>query len=385
MTPQIISRSRDEARFDSLDPWATEAVGHHFDQADASGFGLFFSFDHNHFSSPSEYTEYLKPLLSRPSYFKYAGKPLVSTFNGDSVTDGIWAEFKAAVGEVLLIPGFSAAVPGPDFFATRTALDGVFHWNSWPDASPDKADVSDAEDSAYLSAAHSAGKLFIMGISPLQFKHIDASEDNWYRRGDGNLELILEQTLALKSNMIELQTWKDAGESHYMGNWWEEPIAGTPILDYVRDYDHKGYLQVLGPFIQAWKRGDKTTVGMVPSGRDVQGALWHHTLTVNSDCGADALGKPRDFGNAEDVVSGIVFVAAGKTDLVAIVSNWDRELGRVDLVERHNKLNIEGLGDGNVSIKVVDGSGAVSGEATGPLAVLSSAALCNYNFQVVGF
>ncbi|KAL5450847.1 hypothetical protein PMIN05_000734 [Paraphaeosphaeria minitans] len=301
---------------DSLDPWATEAVGHHFDQADASGFGLFFSFDHNHFSSPSEYTEYLKPLLSRPSYFKYAGKPLVSTFNGDSVTDGIWAEFKAAVGEVLLIPGFSAAIPGPDFFATRTALDGVFHWNSWPDASPDKADVSDAEDSAYLSAAHSAGKLFIMGISPLQFKHIDASEDNWYRRGDGNLELILEQTLALKSNMIELQTWKDA---------------------------------------------------------------------VNSDCGADALGKPRDFGNAEDVVSGIVFVAAGKTDLVAIVSNWDRELGRVDLVERHNKLNIEGLGDGNVSIKVVDGSGAVSAEATGPLAVLSSAALCNYNFQVVGF
>ncbi|KAL5471876.1 hypothetical protein PMIN07_001376 [Paraphaeosphaeria minitans] len=339
---------------DSLDPWATEAVGHHFDQADASGFGLFFSFDHNHFSSPSEYTEYLKPLLSRPSYFKYAGKPLVSTFNGDSVTDGIWAEFKAAVGEVLLIPGFSAAIPGPDFFATRTALDGVFHWNSWPDASPDKADVSDAEDSAYLSAAHSAGKLFIMGISPLQFKHIDASEDNWYRRGDGNLELILEQTLALKSNMIELQTWKDAGESIIWG------IGGRSRL----------------LALQSWTTSGTTII------RDICRFL---DLSFKRGSAVIRLPWPRDFGNAEDVVSGIVFVAAGKTDLVAIVSNWDRELGRVDLVERHNKLNIEGLGDGNVSIKVVDGSGAVSAEATGPLAVLSSAALCNYNFQVVGF
>ncbi|KAL5381236.1 hypothetical protein DPSP01_007229 [Paraphaeosphaeria sporulosa] len=370
---------------DSLDSWATETVGHLFDQADDSGFDLFFSFDHNHFSSPSEYADFLKPFLSRPSYFKYAGKPLVSTFNGESVTDDNWASFKAAVGDILLIPGFSAAVPSPDFFAARNSLDGVFNWNSWPDASAGKADVSDADDSTYLSAAHGAGKLFIMGVSPLQFKHIDSSDNNWYRRGEGNLELRLEQALTLQPDMIELQTWNDAGESHYMGNWWEEPIAKTPILDYVRDYDHKGYWQVLGPFIQAWKRGDSTTAGIVPSGKDVQGAFWHHTLTVNADCGADAFGKPRDFGNAEDVVSGIILVAVGKTGLVARVKNGDRELGQVDLVEGYNRFKVEGLGDGSVSVKVVDGSGAAVAEATGSLSVSSSAALCNYNFQVVGF
>jgi glucan endo-1,3-alpha-glucosidase len=369
---------------DSMDGWATDTVNHLFDQADASSFGLFFSFDHNHFTSPTEYTEYLKPFLTRPSYFKYNAKPLVSTFNGEAISNDDWASFKSAVGDVLLIPGFSNAVPSPDFFSTRSALDGVFNWNSWPAAASGKVDVSDVDDTTYLSAAHSQSKLFIMGVSPLQFKHIDAG-NNWYLRGEGNLEVRLGQALALQPDMIELQTWNDAGESHYMGNWWEDPIGGTPILDYVRDYDHKGYWNILGPFIQAWKRGDTTMAGMVPVGKDVQGAFWHHTLTVNADCGADGFGKPRDFANAEDVVSGVVLVAAGKTGLVAVVNNGDKELGRTEaLVEGFNKFRVEGLGDGQVSVKIVDGSGAVVTEATGPLSVSSSAALCNYNFQVVG-
>lgn len=369
---------------DSLEAWATGTVNHLFDQADASGFELFFSFDHNKLTSPSQYLDFVKPYLTRASYFKYNGKPIVSTFNGEAVSNDEWASFKVAAGDVLLIPGFSNATPSPDFFSDRSALDGIFNWNSWPVAAAGKVEVSDTDDSTYLSAAHKDNKLFIMGVSPLQFKHID-SNGNWYLRGEGNLENRLEQALALQPDMIELQTWNDAGESHYMGNRWDDPILNTPILDYVRDYDHKSYWNILGPFIRAWKRGDTTTVGMVPDGKDVQGTLWHHTLTVNADCTSDSLGKPRDFGNAEDVVSGIVLVAAGKTGFVAIVSNGGRELGRIDLVEGFNKFKMEGLGDGNVSIKVLDGTGAVASEATGPLEVSSSAALCNYNFQVVGF
>ncbi|KAL1596579.1 hypothetical protein SLS60_009227 [Paraconiothyrium brasiliense] len=347
--------------------------------------GLFFSFDHNHFTRPSEYTDYLMSFLARPSYFKINNKPIVSTFNGESVTNDEWTTFKAAVGDILLIPGFSAATPSPDFFTTRSALDGVFNWNSWPDSSAGKIEVSDTEDAAYLAAAHSQNKLFIMGVSPLQFKHIDPSQNNWYRRGEGNLEVRLEQALKLQPDMIELQTWNDAGESHYMGNWWEDPIQGTPILDYVREYDHRGYWNILGPFIQAWKRGDTTTSGMVPSEKDVQGTFWHHTLAVNADCGSDGFGKPRDFENAEDVVSGIVLVATGKTGFVAIIHNGDQELGTISLVEGFNKFKVEGLSDGQVSVKILDGSGATAVEASGPLEVSSSATLCNYNFQVLGF
>ncbi|KAJ4299977.1 hypothetical protein N0V90_005225 [Kalmusia sp. IMI 367209] len=371
---------------DSLDSWATNTVAQLFDQADSLNFGLFFSFDHAsaaYFTSPSQYTGYLKPFLTRPSYFKYNGRSIVSTFGAETVSNDEWTTFKAAVGDVLVIPGFYQATPRPDFFSDRAAIDGVFNWNAWPAAAAGKATVSDVDDLTYLSAAHSAGKLFILGISPLQFKPIDAGQ-NWYLRGEDNLEVRLEQALALQSDIIELQTWNDAGESHYIGNSWEEPIAGTPILNYTREYDHKGYWKIIAPFIQAWKRGDTTTAGMVPTDEDVQGAFWHHTLTVNADCGADGFGKPRDVGNVEDVVSGAVLVAKGRTGLVAVVINDDKELDRVELSEGYNKFKLGGLGAGKVRIEVVDGSTVIA-SASGPLEVSTSATLCNYNLQVVGF
>ena len=369
---------------DSLDGWARNTTSHLFDQADTSGFGLFFSFDHNHFANPADYTEFLKPYLNRTSYFQYNEKPLVSTFNGEDISDADWATFKKAVGDILLVPGFSRATPKLDFFTGRESLDGIFNWNSWPSPEAGKANVSDSDDATYLTAAHDQGKLFMMGISPLQFKHMD-SGNNWYLRGEGNLENRLEQVLALQPDMIELQTWNDAGEGHYMGNWWEEPIQNTPIPDYVRGYDHTGYWKVLAPFIKAWKQGETTTAGMVPIGKTVQGAFWHHAVTVDADCETDPLGKPRDYQNAEDVVSGIVLVESSKKGLVAVVTNGRKELGRITLSGGYNQFKFEGLGVGRVKIDILDEAEKVVVSAIGDLEVLAFVPLCNYNFQVVGF
>lgn len=352
-------------------PWATDTVNHLFDQADQLGFGLFFSFDHAssaYFTSPSQYAEYLKAFITRPSYLKYSGKALVSTFGAETITNDEWASFKATVGDILIIPGFYQATPHVDFFSNRMAIDGIFNWNSWPAASVGKVAVSDADDKTYLSAARNAGKLFMLGISSLQFKHIDADQNNWYLRGEDNLETRLGQALAMQPDMIELQTWNDAGESHYFGNSWDDPIANTPILAYTKDYDHRGYWKVLAPFIQAWKRGDTTLASMFPSDGVVQGAFWHHPLTVGADCGSDGFGKPRDVGNAEDVVSGIVIVAKGKPGLVAIVRNGDKELGKLALVEGYNKFKFEGLGPGAVAIEVQEGN-IVIASAKGPIEV----------------
>jgi glucan endo-1,3-alpha-glucosidase len=117
-----------------------------------------------------------------------------------------------------------------------------------------------------------------MGVSPLQFKHID-SGDNWYRRGEENLEYRFGQVLSMQPDFIELQTWNDAGESHYMGNSWPEPIAGTAIVGYTQNYDHTGYWQILPAFIKAYKSGATTTSTMYPTnGAIAQGTFWHHTL-----------------------------------------------------------------------------------------------------------
>lgn len=179
----------------------------------------------------------------------------------------------------------------------------MFNWNSWPFADQGKVIVPTAADETFHNAAKSAGKLFMMGLSPLQFKHTSPYE-NWYRRGEQNLEYRFGQVLKLQPEMLEIQTWNDAGESHYMGNIWPEPIAGSKIPAYTDGYDHTGYLQVLPSFIQAYKRGDTTTDKMFPTnGAAAQGVFWHHTLLTSADCSSDSMGKPSGLENAENQVT----------------------------------------------------------------------------------
>lgn len=376
--------------FDQFASWSTPTVEHLFKNADEiGGFGLFFSFDHapGHFSKPSEYTQYLKDHIGRKSYFKYQGKPVVSTFGGKSVDNSEWSNLKAKVGDILIIPGFYDIDPNTAFI-NKDSIDGVFNWNSWPQTNEGKVTVSTADDKIYQTKARQASRLFMMGISPLQYKHLGepAKKDDWYRRGEKNLEYRFGQVLDLQPDMLQFQTWNDAGESHYMGNLWPEPMTSSPqIQALVKDRDHKGYWEIIPAFIQAWKRGDRTTANMVPTnGKPVQGTFWHHTLTVDANCGADPLGKSGDIKKAaEDSVSGVVLVAKGRKNLVAVVNVGNKELGKQTLVEGFNRFKFDGLTPGKVQLEVWDGSTMIGG-GYGKLPVTNSADLCNYNFQVVG-
>jgi glucan endo-1,3-alpha-glucosidase len=369
----------------TFESWATDTVDLLFKHADDLGFGLFFSFDMagGYFSDPSEYADVLKSYLSRPSYFQYNGKALVSTFGGEDVPMASWSSFKESVGDVLVIPGFYQATPSDDFFSDKGSLDGVLNWNSWPNQAIGQAKVATDDDKKYMTAAKDASKIFLMGISPLQYKHMDAT-NNWYRRGESNLEVRLAQVLDMQPDMLEIQTWNDAGESHYVGNIWPEPAAGSPSIQaYTDGYNHTGYKEILGPFITAWKRGDTTTGGIVPNnGKDVQGTFWHHTLLVDGDCSADALGKPDGYENAEDAVSGVILVASGKTSLTAVVKSGETEMSKIALIEGYNAFKVDGLVAGKVSVEVFSNSTMVSG-GYGSIEVANSASLCNYNFQVV--
>ncbi|KAF3009721.1 hypothetical protein E8E13_009042 [Curvularia kusanoi] len=369
--------------FDQFAYWSNNTVDRLFNNADELGFGLFFSFDHaaGHLKDPSQYADYLKNYISRKSYFRLNNKPLVSTFGGENVYT--WADFKKTVGDVLVVPGYYQIDP-TKAFSDHQNIDGVFNWNSWPQTSAGKVVVPTNDDKIFQSKAKAASKLFMMGISPIQFKHLD-SGNNWYRRGEDNLEYRLGQVLDLQPDMLQLQTWNDAGESHYMGNLWDEPMSTSAAIQaQVKDRDHKGYWQILPAFIQAWKRGDRTTANMFPTnGKVVQGAFWHHTLTVDADCSSDPLGKSPDIKTAaEDAVSAIILVAKGKQNLVAVVNVGTNKLNQQTLVEGYNNIKFSGLTPGKVQLEVWDGSTMVGG-GYGKLEVTNTASLCNYNFQVV--
>lgn len=142
---------------------------------------------------------------------------------------------EAAGHPVYFVPAFQDVTVTSDFFNQFPSLNGVMNWNSWPFSDQGDIIVPTTDDVTYLNAARAANKTFIMGVSPLQFKHMDGS-DNWYRRGEENLEYRFGQVLQLQPDMVELQTWNDAGESHYMGNSWPEHIAGTNIPAYTENY-----------------------------------------------------------------------------------------------------------------------------------------------------
>ncbi|KAI8942648.1 hypothetical protein NX059_000701 [Plenodomus lindquistii] len=188
--------------------------------------------------------------------------------------------------------------------------------------------------------------------------------------------------------MVQLQSWNDAGESHYMGDIWPEPMSqSTMVKALANGYDHTGYKEVLRAFILAYKCGDKTTANMFPTNdKMIQGTFWHHTLTKSATCKPfDKLIKSPDVTkNVEDVISGIVLVEKDKTGLVAVVKTGTTELPHVNFVPGFNKFKLAGMTPGKVQIEVWDVITMVGG-GYAPLPVTTSGPLCKYNFQVVGF
>lgn len=375
--------------FDQFAYWSNDTVDFAFKYAKMHDFKLFFSFDmsEGRFASPAQYADYLKTYIASPAYFSYKGVPLVTTFAGSSVSNADWQSFKDDLGTpIILMPSFYDVTPTSTFFTDRPALDGTFNWNSWPPASSGQVPVSTTDDKTYLSAARASDKLFMMGMSPLQYKHM-STDWNWYARGEQNLEIRMGQVLDLQPDMLELQSWNDAGESHYMGTIWPEWIINpqtNPITRYTEALPHNGYWQVLHSFVRAWKRGETTTANMMPTnGKSVQGVFWHHPLLAHADCRSDIFAQVGNHNLVQDLVTGVILVAEGQTGLTATVTSGKKQLGTATLVSGFNKFSFDGLTTGSVSVKVTDESGNTVVSGTGPVEVVNWSLVCNYNFQVV--
>jgi glucan endo-1,3-alpha-glucosidase len=88
----------------------------------------------------------------------------------------------------------------------------------------------------------------------------------------------MAQVLQLQPDFVEVLTWNDAGECHYVGNFWQEQIAGTTEGDYSDGFDHKGWLHVLTPFIKAFKMGARDISPITPPGSVPVGTFWYRTV-----------------------------------------------------------------------------------------------------------
>jgi glucan endo-1,3-alpha-glucosidase len=209
------------------------------------------------------------------------------------------------------------------------------------------------------------------------------SGQDWYRIGEVNLPQRIQQILDLQPDLVEVLTWNDAGEGHYIGNFWQEQIAGSDIGDYADGFDHTGWQQVITPFISAYKAGATDVSQITPPGSTPVGTMWYRTLMTSASCSSSIT----NYQEAQDAINFAVILPADASGYSINVYSNNQQIGSFAGVAGLNSQMVLGLQvGGNQYIQVVDRSNNVVASATGTKDVQaqSSNSTCNWNYEVVG-
>lgn len=249
-----------------------------------NGFQLFFSFDYLGGAagpwSAADVEKVLQQYGALDQHYKVGGAPMVSTFEGvNNIND--WPGIRSDVGGIYFVPDWTSL--GPSGFASHLdVVDGAFSWDMWPVGA---TDITDSDDMAWKSAV--GDKAFMMGVSPWFFTDLPGYGKAWVWRGDDMWHSRWEQVLEVKPSFVEIVTWNDYGESHYIGPIWQDGIphdsgAKEDATWYVDGMPHDAWREVLPYYIQHINQ--RLQVSMGPA---------RPTLTQrNSSSGTDSPRQP---------------------------------------------------------------------------------------------
>ncbi|GAM35240.1 glucan endo-1,3-alpha-glucosidase [Talaromyces pinophilus] len=372
----------------SSDTWNINALNYLFTAAAGTNFKLFISFDMSWGLDISNLAAFLAPYVAKEAYYFVDGKAFISTYTGGTISNSAWnSEFIVPLQQTYgitpyFVPNFGDYSGYPTgVFSAYPILSGVFTWESaWPAAGTSPTNVSDSVDAQALAEAHASGAVYMMPLSSFQFKYLGSGQD-WYRIGEVNLPQRMEQILTLQPDFVEVITWNDAGEGHYVGDFWPEQIDGSSIGTYADGFDHKGWLQVITPFIQAYKAGATDISQITPPAGAPVGALWYRTLLTTASCSSTI----SNYQSALDAVNfAVILPSAGYTINVYSSSQL---IGSFPGVAGLNYNSVPGLQAGSGQyIQVVDSGNNVVATATGTKSVAaeSTSSVCNWNYEVVG-
>ena len=121
-----------------------------------------------------------------------------------------------------------------------------------------------AVDQTFSDARNSSGKIWMAGVAPWFFKRL-SSDTNWLNAQDSNIYIDRwVELLKLKPDYIEVISWNDFGESHYIGPADTTPESELMLpdrADYYGNLDHSAFLKMSTIFINTFKSGaTKVTV-----------------------------------------------------------------------------------------------------------------------------
>ncbi|KAK1573339.1 family 71 glycosyl hydrolase [Colletotrichum navitas] len=228
-----------------------------FAAAEQTGFKLLISFDYE--GAGAWPKERVIDIVSRfgpsPAYFKRGWQPVVSTFEGvGSAAD--WHEIKAATG-CFFIPSFSSV--GAENAIKTGVADGLFSWAAWPHGNSRKLDEGLDASYRHFLGPH---RPYMVAVSPWFYTNLPTWNKNWAWKGDDLWNDRWNEILAMRPEYVQILTWNDFGESHYIGPLHEKQFGafeyGRAPFNYVRDMPHDGWRLLLPFLIDLYKYGTAT-------------------------------------------------------------------------------------------------------------------------------
>ncbi|KAJ7617736.1 putative alpha-1,3-glucanase/mutanase [Roridomyces roridus] len=193
-------------------------VGFAYDSADRNGMKVFISYDFNWWNTGqgAQIGSHMAGYASRPAQLFINGAAFISSFAGDGVD--VNAMRSAAGIPIMFVPNFH---PGQGNF---DVLDGALNWLGWPNNGNNKAPTPGANisvaagDASYRSALGS--KPYLAPASAWFSTHYGPEvsySKNWVFPSDLLWYQRWNDLLALGPEFVEIVTWNDYGESHYVG------------------------------------------------------------------------------------------------------------------------------------------------------------------------
>ncbi|KAF3904064.1 hypothetical protein ABW20_dc0109196 [Dactylellina cionopaga] len=316
-----------------VDPYTDAQLNLAYQSAANNGIKVFISFDFNwyHTNQAIEVANKIKQYMNLPAQLYVDNKVFVSSFAGDGLDV---ATLRANVGkEIFFAPNFH-----PEMGTNFGAIDGALNWMAWPNDGNNKApkpgrEVTVAQgDQAYINAL--GGKPYIAPVSPWFSTHFGPEvpySKNWVFPGDLLWYNRWLEILSLGPRFIEIVTWNDYGESHYIG-----PLSSSHTDDssskYVNDLPHGGWMDMAKPFIAAYKAGATSVDSFI---QEEQVVYWYRPtprslncdatdtcmVTADNSSGNYFMGRPNGWETMEDAVFAVALLKSPGTVIVNSGSN----------------------------------------------------------------
>ncbi|THV53838.1 hypothetical protein BGAL_0041g00240 [Botrytis galanthina] len=357
-------------------------VAYAFSAAKKVGFKCLFSFDETSNWSYDAIMGYLNQYIGNDAYYIYKGKPLVSTFEGAGNADA-WRQIKAQTG-IVFIPDWSSL--GAQAAVKLGVADGLFSWAGWPWGNTDMNTYVDASYHQFLN-----GMPYMMPVSPWFYTNLPQFNKNWLWRGDDLWYDRWEEVMFWQPDLVEIISWNDWGESHYVGPIDETTMGAmrSAPFNYALGMPHDAWLLFLPYIIETYKTG-YSSIGQ----EGVQ--AWYRPNPNSAGCGTNGTtGNTAsqlliEFPPSKVVQDKIFYSALLSSEADVFVT-----IGGVDTGAKWLKKPYSGVGiyHGSVDIKgtgpviiVISRGGTVICSAIGDVHISNDCqlGLANYNAYVMG-